>query len=121
MKTDAAEFVGLLFLSRDFAHSAHLNTDSYSEHMALNAFYDSIVDLADKFAEAWMGREGKKVGDIPMLQSPKGQPLAVLKRHLEIIEETRDFVPKSDSALNNIIDEIVETYLSAIYKLTFLK
>jgi hypothetical protein len=121
MKTDAAEFVGLLFLSRDFAHSAHLNTDSFSQHMALGSFYDEIVDAADKFAEAYMGRYGKKIGDIPVLKTPTGDPLAVLKRHLSVVEETRDFIPSSDTPLNNIIDEIVGIYLSTIYKLTFLK
>lgn len=121
MKADAAEFVAVLFLSRDYAHSAHLNTDSFSQHMALGTFYDEIIELADTFAEAWMGRNGKKIGNIPTLQSPKGEPLAVLKRHLEIVEDTRDFVPESDTALNNIIDEIVGLYLSTIYKLTFLK
>ena len=121
MKADAQEFIALLFLSRDFAHKAHLNTDSFSQHMALNTFYDEIIDLADSFAEAYMGRHGKKIGEIPALNSPKGDALAVLKRHLSVIEETRDFVPKSDTALNNIIDEIVALYLSTIYKLTFLK
>jgi hypothetical protein len=121
MKTDVGEFVGLLFLSRDFAHRAHLNTDSYAQHVALREFYDGIVDLADKFSEAWMGRNLKKIGEIPMLQSPKGEALTVLKRHLAVIEETRDFVDAKDTPLNNIIDEIVALYLSTIYKLNFLK
>ena len=54
----AADFVGTLFLARDVAHSVHLGTRSFSKHMALNEFYDNIVDLADKFAEAYQGRHG---------------------------------------------------------------
>ena len=54
----AAQFVGLLFLGRDVAHSVHLNTRSFSKHMALNTFYDEIVGLADSFAEAYQGRHG---------------------------------------------------------------
>ena len=45
-----ADFVGMLFLARDVTHSVHLNTRSYAKHVALNEFYDAIVDLADKFA-----------------------------------------------------------------------
>ena len=41
-----ADFVGTLFLARDVAHSVHLNTRSFAKHMALNEFYDAIVDLA---------------------------------------------------------------------------
>jgi superfamily II DNA/RNA helicase len=55
---DTREFIGHLFLARDVAHSVHLATDSYSQHVALNAFYDGIIDLADKFAEAYQGRHG---------------------------------------------------------------
>lgn len=117
---DIQQLIALLFLSRDVAHKAHLNSDSYSEHVALGAFYDEIIDLADNLAECWMGRSGKKIGNIPALKSPNGDILSVLKRHLEVIEETRDFLDK-DTALQNIVDEIVAFYLSTIYKLQFLK
>ena len=117
MKSDAPQFIALLFLSRDVTHKAHLNTDSYAEHMALGGFYEGIIPLADSFAEAWMGREGKRIGDLPDLKNPKGDISKVLRVHLEIIEETRDFVGK-DTTLNNIIDEIVALYLSTLYKLT---
>jgi len=118
MKSDAQQFLALLFLSRDVAHKAHLNTDSYAQHMALGSFYDEIIGLADSFAEAWMGRKGERIGDLPDLKNPKGDIVKVLKVHLEIIEETRDFVPKTDTPINNIIDEIVGLYLSTLYKLT---
>lgn len=121
MKKDIQQFVALLFLSRDFAHKEHLNSKSYAEHVALGAFYDEIVDLADSLVEAWQGRNLDLIGDIPVLQSPKGETLSVIRRHLEVLEDSRDCIPKEDSALNNIVDEIVALYLSTIYKLKFLK
>ena len=63
-----ADFVGTLFLARDVAHSVHLNTRSYAKHVALNEFYDSIVDLADKFAEAYQGRHGM-IGPITLMSA----------------------------------------------------
>jgi hypothetical protein len=117
---DIQQLIALLFLSRDVAHKAHLNSDSFSEHMTLGAFYDSVIELADKLSEAWMGRNLKKIGDIPVLKSPNGEIIDVLKRHLEVIEDTRDFL-KDDTALQNIVDEIVALYLSTLYKLKFLK
>ena len=121
MKTDAQEFVGILFMSRDYAHKAHLNTDSFSQHMALNSFYDEIVELADKFAEAYMGRTGKKIGSIASIKSPEGEPAKVLRRHMEVIEDTRDFIDAKDTPLHNIVDEIVGLYLGTLYKLDQLK
>lgn len=121
MKKECQQFVGLLFLSRDYAHKAHLNSNSYSEHKALGKFYEELIDLTDTFVEAWQGRNMELIGEIPALEQVESEPLKVLKRHLDIIEKTRDFVPKSDTPLNNIIDGIVEVYLSALYKLKFLK
>lgn len=120
MKSNAQEFVGVLFLARDVAHRAHLNTDSYAHHMALGDFYDSIIDLADKFTETWMGRNKKKIGAIPFMKAPDSEILKQLEVLLEIVEESRDFC-KDDSTLQNIIDEIVAMFLSTIYKLKFLK
>ena len=53
-----ADLIGHLFLARDVTHSVHLNTRSFAKHSALNEFYNSIVELADNFAEAYQGRHG---------------------------------------------------------------
>ena len=118
---NCANFVGILFLGRDVAHSVHLNTRSFSKHMALNTFYDEIVELADKYAEAYQGRHGM-IGPISLKSARKdGAILAFLEDSMKYIEDNRYKVcDKSDSALQNIIDEIVGLYLSTIYKLKFL-
>ena len=116
-----ADFVGTLFLARDVAHSVHLNTRSFAKHMALNEFYDAIVDLADKFAEAYQGRHGM-IGPITLMSAKKtGNILEFLQDSLADIEKMRyEVCDKSDSPLQNIIDEIVGQYLSTQYKLKFL-
>lgn len=120
MKSNAQEFVGVLFLAREVAHRAHLNTESYAKHIALGDFYDSVIELADKFAETWMGRNKKKIGEIPFMKAPEAEILKQLEVILEVVEDTREFC-KDDSTLQNIIDEIVALFLSTIYKLKFLK
>ena len=120
MKADIQQFIGLLFASRDYAHKAHLTTDSYSQHMALGDFYDGIIELADSLAETWMGRNLQKVGEIPTINPPKGEPLTVIKRLLEVVQDTRDFCSE-DTVLSNIIDEIEALYSTTLYKLKFLK
>ena len=120
MKADIQQFIGLLFASRDYAHKAHLNTDSFAQHMALGDFYDEIIDLADSLAESWMGRNLQKVGEIPTITAPKGEPLTVMKRLLDVVKDTRDFTD-GDTMLSNIMDEIEQLFTSTIYKLRFLK
>jgi hypothetical protein len=117
----AADFVGHLFLARDVAHSVHLNTRSYAKHKALGSFYDKVVDLADDFAEAYQGRHGL-IGAIT-LQSAKRNTNIVdfLQESLAEIEANRfKFCDEDDSAIQNIIDEVVALYLSTLYKLKFL-
>jgi len=114
----AADFVGHLFLARDVAHSVHLNTRSYAKHKALGSFYDDIVDLADDFAEAYQGRHGL-IGPISLMSAKKnGNIIEFLEDSLSEIEANRFKVcEEDDSAIQNIIDEIVALYLSTLYKL----
>jgi hypothetical protein len=116
-----SEFVGLFFLARDVTHSVHLNTRSYAKHKALQEFYEGIVGLADGFAEAYQGRHGL-IGPVS-LQSAKKTTNVVefLQDQLETIEGMRyEVCEKSDTPLQNLIDGIVELYLSTLYKLRFL-
>lgn len=117
----AAEFVGNLFLARDVAHSVHLNTRSYAKHVALNEFYDNIVDLADKFAEAYQGKYGL-IGPIALMSAKKTTNIVeFLQDQADEIEKVRyTVVDKDCTPLHNIIDEIVGQYLSTLYKLRFL-
>lgn len=115
------QFIGTLFLARDIAHSAHLNTQSYAKHMALGSFYDGVIDLADSLAEAYQGRHGL-IGPIVRQQAKKASDIiAFLEASLKEIEASRyTCVPRTDSTLQNIVDEIISLYLSTIYKLKFL-
>jgi len=117
----ACDFVGILFLARDVAHSVHLNTRSYSKHMALNTFYDSIVDAADDFAEAYQGRHGL-MGPITLMSAKKTTNIIeFLDAQLKEIEAERyKICDKEDSTLQQLIDNIIQIYLSTLYKLRFL-
>lgn len=116
-----ADFVGTLFLARDVAHSVHLNTRSFAKHSALNEFYDEIVELADKFAEAYQGRHGL-IGPISLMSAKKTTNIVeFLEDSLADIEKMRfEVCEKTDTPIQNIIDEIVGLYLSTLYKLKFL-
>ena len=116
-----ADFVGTLFLARDVAHSVHLNTRSFAKHSALNSFYDEIVELADKFAEAYQGRHGL-IGPISLMSAKKTTNIVeFLEDSMADIEKMRfEVCEKTDTPIQNIIDEIVGLYLSTLYKLKFL-
>jgi hypothetical protein len=115
------DFMGMLFLARDVTHSVHLNTRSYSKHVALNIFYDRIVGAADDFAEAYQGRHGM-IGPISLMSAKKTtNVIEFLQDQLDEIEKCRyEVVDKSDSSLQQLIDNIIEIYLRTLYKLKYL-
>jgi hypothetical protein len=117
----ACDFVGLLFLARDVTHSVHLNTRSYSKHKALQKFYESIIDLADNFAEAYQGRHGL-MGPISLQSAKKTTNIIdFLQNQVEEIEADRyKICDETDSPIQNLIDEVIALYLSTLYKLRFL-
>jgi hypothetical protein len=123
------ELIATLFLSREFAHRRHLlvtGPGSFAAHTALNSFYDDIIDRADAIAEAYQGRHGL-MNEIPYLTPPRGpktimETADILAAQLDEVEQLRyKASPKSDSAIQNLIDEAVSTYLSVLYKLRNLE
>ena len=119
------QLIATMFLSREMAHRAHLavtGTGSFSKHSALGEFYPAIIEIADSITEAYQGRHS--LIEIPYLDAPEeyGDIVKVLENHLDDIEELRYVaVDKKDTAIQNLIDEAVGIYLSALYKLKNLK
>lgn len=116
-----ADLIGHLFLARDVTHSVHLNTRSYAKHKALGSFYGNVIELADDLAEAYQGRHGL-IGPITLHSAKKtNNVVEFLEDSLNEVESLRYKVcDKDDTAIQNIIDGIVDLYLSTLYKLKFL-
>jgi DNA-binding ferritin-like protein len=116
-----ADLIGHLFLARDVTHSVHLNTRSYAKHKALGKFYENIIGLADDLAESYQGRHGL-IGPITLHSAKKTSNVTeFLEDSLKDVEELRYKVcDKDETAIQNIIDEIIGLYLRTLYKLKFL-
>jgi DUF1680 family protein len=87
----------------------------------LNIFYDRIIGAADDFAEAYQGRHGL-LGPITLQSAKKTtNVIEFLEDSLKQIEAGRyEVCDKSDSSLQQLIDNIIEIYLRTLYKLRFL-
>lgn len=114
---DAGEFVLTLMNARTAAHIAHLRTDSYAKHMALGDFYEGIVPLIDKFAEVYQGCYG--------LITFTGSSFKLEKDPVVMLDSLKDVMTKmraacKESALQNIIDEMVALVAGTLYKLRYL-
>jgi hypothetical protein len=117
----AGELIMKCFHARTTAHVLHLKTKSYATHKALNEFYDEIVPLTDRFAEAYQGDYGL-IEDFPPHYRPYAEPLPLLSDLAAWIAEHRaECADKDDTYLHNLIDEIVALIRATQYKLRFLK
>jgi hypothetical protein len=119
--TQIGKLFGLLFLTRDLAHKFHLASKSYAEHMILNDFYHEIIENADSLIESYQGKFG--LVDIPRLNNDaKPTSLETLRTHSKYIEDTRyKALDKSEAAVQSLVDVVLTTFYSAIYKLENLK
>jgi len=116
------KLVSTLFASRTQAHVFHLQSKSYSEHVALQAYYDGILDLTDGLIESYQGKNGIISGytgpsnfddsnGANVLNYFKGLAIFIEKAHSKFDE----------SWIQNQIDTISELVYSTIYKLENLK
>lgn len=94
-------------------HIAHLQTRSFAEHKALNLYYDEILDLTDKFTEAYFGRN-KRV-EIVVPESRNMDAMSHLKELQAILDSERSAY---SSELQNIIDEMLSLIDKVLYLLT---
>ena len=120
-----AKMIATMFLSREVAHREHLRitgTGSFSIHTALTTFYLEIVEKADSLTEAYQGRH-TIIANIPILTMDSYEEIDdVLEKHMTDIEKMRyAAIDKSDTPLQNIVDDIVGLYLSTLYKLRNLR
>ena len=100
------------------SHILHLQTRSYAEHKALEAYYTEIGDLINDFVEAYQGKYGI-IEDYPedyKLPTPSIEYLVGLSTYLQ---EARLHLPQ-DTELQNLLDEIASLLDNTLYKLRFL-
>ena len=118
------EFIGTLLHSATITHFMHLQVTgegSNAKHMALAAYYDGIVDLADGLAEVIQGCESAIITGYPkMFANVSGEPLPYLQSLKQFVEINRESV-SDESNVQNEIDTILSLIDSTIYKLTFLR
>jgi hypothetical protein len=115
-----AQFVAVLLHSGTVTHMQHLATKSYAQHIALGEFYNAIIELADTYAEAYSGAYQQipitaYSNDFSVTKDPEAY-LQMIKRYVDV---HRKDLP-DDTALQNIVDEIVGQIDSTLYKLRFL-
>lgn len=116
---NCALFAATLLHSATNTHFFHWSTDSYAKHIALNEYYDGIVELTDNFVEAYMGKY-EKITKFPSTYHQPKDPVKYLQSLQQFVEAARADLPQ-DSELQNLVDEIADLINTTTYKLVNLK
>ena len=114
--------VSTLLHSQTQVHIFHLQTKSYSEHIALQGYYEGIDGLVDGIIEGYQGKydlvknyDSAKTEDYKSVD----QVINYFKSLDSMIDNARKNV--KESFIQNQIDTVQELIFSTIYKLRFLK
>jgi hypothetical protein len=97
-------------------HVLHLQTTSYAEHKALEAYYTTIDKHVDSLVEAYQG-VNEVIRDYPMQNDfdPRMTTRKYMRYLRSEVDRKRDLFPGTD--LQNILDTITELIDSTLYKL----
>jgi hypothetical protein len=119
MNDNVALFAATMLHSATNTHFFHWSTDSYAKHIALAEYYDSVVELVDKYLEAYMGAY-TKVTTFPNVYHQPKEVIAYMQSLQKFIKEARNDLPQ-DEQLCNLLDAIADQIDTTTYKLRFLK
>ena len=115
------ELILRCFHARTNAHIIHLSTRSYAKHVALQGFYDGLIDLVDSVAEGYQGEHGLIDFTTKVRYTHEADPIRLIEGLKEWIEKNRyEAVESVNTSPHNEIYTIVQLCASTIYKLKFL-
>ncbi len=116
------DFFGKLFQLRDEIHLNHLNVrgpGAFASHMALNDFYEGVLDLIDGLIESYQGKYG--IIDISVPSSTKGDSIKCLEELAKLTDGGSIYSMFNESWIKNQLDEISTLTYKTLYKLKNLK
>lgn len=115
------EMVCQMIHSQTQVHIFHLGTKSYSEHKALQTYYEGIDGLVDGLVESYQGKYGLLTNYKSYKNQSyknKNQVSKYFTGLLSTIDKNRESC--DDSYIQNQIDTVQELIYSTMYKLKFL-
>jgi hypothetical protein len=100
----------------------HFKSTSYSQHVALAAYYDEIPELVDSLVESIQGAYETIIEPYPAMfgNGNNDDPLSYIISLRNYVRDYRSEMPQ-DSEIQNEIDSIATLLNQTVYKLKFLK
>ena len=114
------QFISALHQSKQQAIVWHHQTTSFSEHKALNNYYEEIVTLLDGLVESIQGLYPRIKSYT--LSNPvdwtEGGSTIYFKGLYEFVQKNRSTLPTQESWVQNQIDEIAQLISETLYQIS---
>ncbi len=119
--SDAEKLMGTLMYSVVEIWKAHLYSNKYAKHMALDEYYKEMPEKVDSFIEAYIGLHQKPTNLVndKTLESFGGDAIRYLQDLHKRIEAHYEEFENSES--KSALDDILELIDSTLYKLKELE
>lgn len=112
----AAEFITKLLDAVTIIHKQHLMTTgpgSFAAHEALGDVYESLSDHADNLAESFMGCTGMGIS----FGGVNAENFSSETRRIYEYIETNRMMIGTESHLQNLVDEVLDSLARSLFKL----
>jgi hypothetical protein len=113
------EFLLKLLHAATNGHILHLQTKSYSEHKALQGYYENLPDAVDAIIEQYQGAYQIIIQYPSVYEAPKADALQEVTYIRDFIVANRAVVGDYTS-IQNEVDALLSIVETTMYKLTFL-
>ena len=114
------QLVSRVFATRNAVHLAHWAETSGWRHEVLGKFYDSLIDDVDTIVEAYQGAYGL-IGSVEQATVDPEDIAEHISEEAKWIDQNRDKLAGNIRAISNLVDNLVDNYLTTHYKLTKLQ
>jgi hypothetical protein len=124
---DVSKFISKLLESREMAQVYHWTVKgdmgSHAAHLALQAYYEEVIEFIDDIVEIYQGQYGLIEGyDVIDTTDAKSKDrLDYFKETVDFVKSERTCIKSEDTHIHNIVDELIALQYKTIYKLTYNK
>jgi hypothetical protein len=108
--------IGTFIMSASIAHLMHLCERDYSNHIALEAYYNRMPYTVDKLAEMYL--EGVESAEFKVCVTPESlDPIEYFTKLKEYLEGYQQEKLQDQSKFNSVVDEMLQLVTQTLYKL----
>lgn len=113
-----SELAARVFQARDVTHRQHWKTTGYAQHIALNTFYDDVIEAMDAVVENYQGMFQVRIEPFEVQTEPVDDIEAYLTEEMDWVESHIDELSQGSPSIGNLIQSLISVYSKTLFMLS---